>query len=131
MGNVVRALDMDVGPLRNGRGNISTQGSLRPLGPVKLQLDNLLSWCSPCRDGSLCRTSTLLELRDVVVMKLVFTKSSPLNTVLVDKSSGQVVYEIETERRFLSKTTVIRKPFTSAILFFCLVAPSPSAADLE
>jgi len=49
-----------------------------------------------------------------VVMKLVFTKGSPLNTVLVDKASGQVVYEIETERRFLSKTTVIRKPFTSA-----------------
>ena len=60
-------------------------------------------------------------------MKLVFTKSSPLNTVLVDKASGQVVYEIETERGFLSKTTVIRKPFTSAS--FSLTVPSPSTVD--
>jgi len=46
-------------------------------------------------------------------MKLVFTKNSPLNTSLVDETSGLVMYEIETERRFMSKTTVIRKPFTS------------------
>jgi hypothetical protein len=49
-----------------------------------------------------------------MAMKLVFTKNSPLNTTLVDQASGLVMYEIETERGFLSKTTIIRKPFTSA-----------------
>jgi hypothetical protein len=63
-----------------------------------------------------------------MVMKLVFTKSSPLNTTLVDKTSGLVMYEIETERRFLSKTTVIRKPFTSAS--FCSVEHLPSPPSL-
>ena len=52
-------------------------------------------------------------------MKLVFTKNSPLNTTLVDKSNGLVMYEIETERKLMSKTTVIRKPFTSTS--FCSV----------
>lgn len=47
-------------------------------------------------------------------MKLIFTKDSPLNTTLVDETSGAVVYEIETEGGFFSKTTIIRKPFTSA-----------------
>ena len=64
-----------------------------------------------------------------MVMKLVFTKNSPLNTVLVDKTSGQVMYEIETERGFLSKTTVIRKPFTSEPL--CSAAPFASIIDVE
>lgn len=49
-----------------------------------------------------------------MVMRLAFTKNSPLNTTLVDQTSGAVMYEIETERTFFSKTTVIRKPFTSA-----------------
>ena len=52
-----------------------------------------------------------------MAMKIVFTKDSPLNTTLVDGASGAVMYEIETGRGFLSKTTVIRKPFTSASLF--------------
>lgn len=49
-----------------------------------------------------------------MAMKLVFTKNTPLETTLVDETSGAVIYEIETERTFLNKTTVIRKPFTSA-----------------
>jgi hypothetical protein len=49
-----------------------------------------------------------------MVMKLVFTKNSPLNTTLVDETSGAVLYEIETKRSFWSKATVIRKPFLSA-----------------
>jgi len=53
-----------------------------------------------------------------MAMRLAFTKDSPLNTTLVDEASGLVMYEIETERRFTSKTTVIRKPFTSAQFFF-------------
>ena len=65
-----------------------------------------------------------------MVLKLVFTKNNPLNTVLVDKTSGQVMYEVETERRFLSKTTVIRKPFTSASsLFFFVFCFAFSAID--
>ena len=56
-----------------------------------------------------------------MAMRLAFTKDSPLNTTLVDEASGLVMYEIETERRFTSKTTVIRKPFTSAQFFFFFV----------
>jgi hypothetical protein len=52
-----------------------------------------------------------------MAMKLVFTKNSPLNTTLVDETSGAVVYEVETERGFFGKTTVVRKPFTSACFF--------------
>jgi len=48
-----------------------------------------------------------------MAMRLVFTKDSPLNTTLVDEASGLVMYEIETERGFMNKTTVIRKPFTN------------------
>lgn len=55
-----------------------------------------------------------LKLQDAMAIKLVFTKDSPLNTTLVDEASGLVMYEIETGRSFTSKTTVIRKPFTSA-----------------
>ena len=55
--------------------------------------------------------------------KLVFTKDSPLNTTLVDEARGAVMYEIETERSFLSKTTVIRKPTMSAS--FQSILPSP------
>ena len=51
-----------------------------------------------------------------MALKLVFTKNSPFNTTLVDEASGAVMYEIETERKLFSKTTVIRKPFTSAFL---------------
>lgn len=50
-------------------------------------------------------------------LKLVFTKNSPLNTTLVNDQSKAVMYEIETERSLFSKTTVIRKPFTSAFSF--------------
>ena len=53
-----------------------------------------------------------------MAMRLVFTKDSPLNTTLVDEASGLVMYEVATERRFTSRTTVIRKPFTSAYYFF-------------
>jgi hypothetical protein len=53
-----------------------------------------------------------------MAMRLVFTKDSPLNTTLVDEASGLVMYEVETERRFMSRTTVIRKPFTSTCTFF-------------
>ena len=52
-----------------------------------------------------------------MAMRLVFTRDSPLNTALVDEASGLVMYEIETEREFMSRTTVIRKPFTSACHF--------------
>lgn len=52
-----------------------------------------------------------------MAMRLVFTRDSPLNTALVDEASGLVMYEIETERGFMSRTTVIRKPFTSACHF--------------
>jgi len=52
-----------------------------------------------------------------MAMRLVFTRDSPLNTTLVDEASGLVMYEIETERGFMNKTTVIRKPFTSACHF--------------
>ena len=60
-------------------------------------------------------------------MKLVFTTDSPLNTTLVDEASGLVMYEVETERRFMSRTTVIRKPFTSACLFALSRALHPSS----
>ena len=62
-----------------------------------------------------------------MAMRLVFTRDSPLNTALVDEASGLVMYEIETERGFMSRTTVIRKPFTSAchFFFFFRVAPPP------
>ena len=63
-------------------------------------------------------------------MKLVFTKNSPLNTTLVDETSGLVMYEIETERRSMSKTTVIRKPFTSASFsFFRALRLTPMILD--
>ncbi|KAF9653260.1 hypothetical protein BDM02DRAFT_3107827 [Thelephora ganbajun] len=48
-----------------------------------------------------------------MAMRLAFTKNSPLNTTLVDETSGVVMYEIETEKSFMSKTTIIRKPFTN------------------
>ena len=61
-------------------------------------------------------------MRDgAVAMKLVFTKNSPLNTTLVDERSGAVMYEIETEGGFFgSKRTIVRKPVTSASLFFSI-----------
>ena len=57
-------------------------------------------------------------------MKLVFTQNSPLDTTLVDEAKGVVVYEIATEEKFFSKTTVIRKPFISAS-FFRQILPPP------
>jgi len=98
--------------------------------PPAFRLPSNYNWSLVCSGAlrlaiGLSGTPTLPELRDAVVMKLVFTKSSPLNTVLVDKTNGQVVYEIETEKRFLSKTTVIRKPFTSAPFLPRRAVPPP------
>jgi len=53
------------------------------------------------------------ELGEAMAMKLVFTTDSHLNTTLVDETSGLVMYEVETERKFMSRTTVIRKSFTN------------------
>ena len=61
-----------------------------------------------------------------MAMKLVFTTDSPLNTTLVDETTGLVMYEVETEKKFMSRTTVIRKPFTSACLSFFRALPFPT-----
>ena len=56
--------------------------------------------------------------------KLAFTKDSPLNTALVDEATGTVVYEIETERSFLSKTKFMREPSHSAFPTLSFCSPS-------
>lgn len=62
-----------------------------------------------------------------MAMRLVLTKNSPLNTALVDERSGLVMYEVETERSFMSRTTVIRKPFTSTCFVSFVLSSAASA----
>jgi hypothetical protein len=46
--------------------------------------------------------------------KLVFTKSSPLETTVVSEATGLPLYEIETENGTVQKTTIVRKLDLSA-----------------
>jgi hypothetical protein len=41
--------------------------------------------------------------------KLLFTQSSPLDTILIYEATGRPLYEIETENGTIHKTTVVRK----------------------
>jgi len=61
--------------------------------------------------------------------RLVFTRDSSLNTTLVDEARGAMMYEIETEGGFFSKTTIVRKPYKSAPSFR-LILFSPVYAKL-
>lgn len=52
--------------------------------------------------------------------KLVFTKTSPLETTVVFEATGLPLYEIETENGTIQKTTIVRKLdlSTSDLCFF-------------
>lgn len=59
-------------------------------------------------------------------MTLVFTEDSPINTTLVDGTSGVVMYKIETNMYQLVGSTIIRKPSTGAS-FLRLLSPLTTA----